>query len=158
MSTYTATISWARGSQKFTDSKYKRVHQWEFDGGQVIRASASPNIVSTPYSDPSAVDPEETFVASISSCHMLWFLSLAAKEGFVVEHYDDHATGMLEKDECGNPAITKVILHPAVKFAKESSPSKKNDTLHHQAHEKCFIANSVKTEIQIASTIKNSLE
>ncbi len=155
MSKYTATVRWSRDSENFTDNKYSRVHQWSFDSGQVIRASASPNVVPTPYADPSAVDPEEAFLASLSSCHMLWFLSLAAKSGFIIEAYKDEATGILAENKQGKLAITSVTLHPSVRYASETPPNKKqNDHLHREASKKCFIANSVKTDVQVESTIQ----
>lgn len=154
MSTYTATISWKREDQHFVDNQYKRAHKWEFDGGEIVRASSSPHVVPAPLSDPSAVDPEEAFVASISSCHMLWFLSIAAKRGFVVNHYSDSAEGILAKDENGKLSITEVKLRPHVIYDEDSSPNEDiNQEMHHQAHKKCFIANSVKTEINVKSTI-----
>lgn len=150
MSKYNATISWERNGQKFTDNRYKRSHEWHFDGGEIVRASSSPDVVPIPLSDPSAVDPEEAFVASLSSCHMLWFLSIAAKRGFIVDHYRDEAEGLMEKDDSGKLAITMVTLHPEVSFVSGSAPGKReNADLHHAAHEKCFIANSVRTEISV---------
>jgi organic hydroperoxide reductase OsmC/OhrA len=150
MSTYHATITWNRNGQKFTDNRYVRAHLWLFDGGAKVPASSSPHVVPLPYSDPSAVDPEEAFLASLSSCHMLWFLSIAAKKGFVVDKYKDAAEAVMGKNSEGKLAIIKVILHPVVKYSEESTPSpEENDALHHEAHEKCFIANSVLTEIRI---------
>lgn len=155
MSTYNATISWERQGQKFTDNRYKRAHKWQFDGGQVVPASSSPGVVPTPLSDPSAVDPEEAFVASLSSCHMLWFLSIAAKRGFVVNHYRDEAEGVMQKNKAGALAITEVSLHPHVTYAAEAAPDTEEETaLHHEAHGKCFIANSVKTDIQVYPTME----
>lgn len=155
MSTYTATISWKRNNQPFADNKYNRAHEWEFDGGETVRASSSPNVVPAPLSDPSAVDPEEAFIASISSCHMLWFLSIAAKRGFVVNNYEDKVQGEMGKDKDGKFSITRVTLRPHVIFNKNSSPEENiNSEMHQQAHEKCFIANSVKTEIRVESTIE----
>ncbi|MEX0661841.1 MAG: OsmC family protein [Balneolaceae bacterium] len=154
MSTYSATIIWKRDNQPFIDNQYKRVHKWEFDGGETVRASSSPNVVPAPLSDPSAVDPEEAFIASISSCHMLWFLSIAAKRGFVADHYSDTSEGILAKDSNGRLSITEVTLRPHVIYDKNSSPEEKiNIKMHQQAHKKCFIANSVKTEIKVESTI-----
>ncbi len=154
MAKYIATISWSRDSQPFIDSKYKRVHQWKFDSGQTIRASASPNIVPTPLSDPSAVDPEEAFVASLSSCHMLWFLSIVAKAGFVVEQYIDKATGILSEDEHGKQAITQVTLFPHVIYKNGDAPStEEHHNIHEHADKKCFISNSVKTNVEIESSM-----
>jgi organic hydroperoxide reductase OsmC/OhrA len=148
MSEYTATISWRRGDQGFADNTYSRGHAWSFDGGLTVPASASPDIVPLPMSVAENVDPEEAFVASISSCHMLFFLSLAAKRGVVVDEYTDDAVGYLEKDGAGRMAMTKVILRPKSVYAADS----KHDIaliekLHHKAHELCFIANSVKTDV-----------
>jgi len=157
MSKYKATIRWSRDGQKFIENKYSRVHQWSFDSGQVIRASASPNIVPTPYADSSAVDPEEAFVASISSCHMLWFLSIAAEKGFIVDEYEDYATGVLAKNEQGKLAITSVTLRPSVSYATQAHANKKeNHSLHREASKKCFIANSVRTDVEIKSSIKTT--
>lgn len=155
MSIYSATISWKREDQHFVDNQYKRAHKWEFDGGEIVRASSSPHVIPAPLSDPSAVDPEEAFVASISSCHMLWFLSIAAKRGYVVDHYEDKAEGVMGKDENNRFSIIEVTLRPNVIFDKKSSPDKdNNDQMHKQAHDKCFIANSVKTKIKVDSTIE----
>lgn len=153
MSTYTVRVTWSRGDQKFIDNRYKRAHTWQFDGGETIPASSSPDVVPAPLSDPSAVDPEEAFIASISSCHMLWFLSIAAKRGYVIDHYNDQAEGIMEKDEKGRLAITKVTLKPRVAYNKDSAPSDEEDTqMHNMAHDECFIANSVKTIIVVESS------
>lgn len=143
-----ATIAWKRNNAVFTDNKYSRAHEWKFDGGAVVRASSSPHVVRVPMSDVSAVDPEEAFVASLSSCHMLWFLSLAAVRGFTVDEYEDQAVGVLAKDETGKAAMTKVTLRPKVKFAGEPPTPEQLDELHHKAHEECFIASSVKTDVR----------
>lgn len=155
MSKHTVAVSWSRKGKSFTDNKYSRIHRWEFDGGATIKASASPHIVPEPLSDSSVVDPEEAFVASLSSCHMLWFLSIAAKKGFIIENYEDHAIGIMGEDDQGKLAITKVILHPSVQYATEAYPNERqNDHLHSEAGKKCFIANSVKTDIQVEPTIE----
>lgn len=156
MSEYNATINWTRDGQTFTDNKYSRVHQWSFDSGQVIHASASPNVVHTPYADPSAVDPEEAFVASLSSCHMLWFLSIAAKQGFVIDQYVDQAEGVLAKNTSGKQAITQVTLFPRVAYGKKSLTPEEDRQIHQQASERCFIANSVKTNINIEPSIEKA--
>ena len=120
-----------------------------FDGGAEVAGSSSPSVVRSPMSDPAAIDPEETFVASLSSCHMLWFLSLAAKAKFRVDRYVDDAEGIMEKNAQGRIAITRVTLHPAVKFSGERVPTREElDGLHHEAHDQCFIANSVKSEVR----------
>jgi organic hydroperoxide reductase OsmC/OhrA len=147
---YSAHIEWERGEQSFVDNRYSRRHSWRFDGGAEVPGSSSPLSVPVPLSDPGAVDPEEAFVASISSCHMLWFLGLAAQRKFRVDHYTDDAEGVMEKDAEGRMAITRVTLGPAVVFSGERQPSPDELAhLHHEAHEKCFIANSVKSDIRI---------
>jgi len=148
MSEYVATIRWQRGDQPFTDNKYSRGHEWAFDGGITVAASASPDIVPLPMSVAENVDPEEAFVASLSSCHMLFFLDIAAKSGFVVDEYTDAAVGYLDKNNEGRIAITKVVMRPKATYSGEKIPdSEKIGKMHHRAHELCFIANSVKTEI-----------
>jgi organic hydroperoxide reductase OsmC/OhrA len=145
---YKAEIRWHSDGQAFTENRYSRAHTWLFDGGIVVPASSSPHLVPIPYSNPAAVDPEEAFVASLSSCHMLWFLSIAAKRGFQVESYVDRATGVMEKDSSGRLAITRVTLHPAATFADAHQPiAEELNAMHHDAHDNCFIANSVKTEV-----------
>jgi organic hydroperoxide reductase OsmC/OhrA len=149
MSTYTATILWQRNGAAFTDQRYSRAHEWHFDGGAVVPGSSSPHSVPLPYSDAAAVDPEEAFVAALSSCHLLWFLHLAAKAGFVVERYEDRADGVMAKNAEGKLAMTLVTLRPQVVFAGEKQPSRAEvEALHHAAHEECFIANSVKSEVR----------
>ena len=148
MSEYVATIRWQRGTQTFTDDKYSRGHEWQFDGGLTIPASASPDIVPLPMSVTENVDPEEAFVASLSSCHMLFFLHLACKSGFVIDQYTDAASGYIQKDAEGKMAITKVVLRPQASYSGERIPVReKIEKMHHIAHEQCFIANSVKTEV-----------
>jgi organic hydroperoxide reductase OsmC/OhrA len=150
MSRYTARVVWERGDQPFVDNRYSRAHRWRFDGGVEVRASSSPDVVKPPLSDPAAVDPEEAFIASLSSCHMLWFLSLAAVKKLRVDSYDDEAEGVMEKDAEGRMAITRVTLRPAIRFSGDNIPARADlDALHHAAHERCFIANSVKTEVLI---------
>jgi len=145
---HTARISWQRNGQDFAGRKYSRLHQWSFDGGLTVKASSSPDVVKVPYSDPSAVDPEEAFVASLASCHMLSFLWRAGLAGFVVESYEDDAEGVMEKNAQGKLAITRVTLKPLTRFSGGKRPSREElDHLHHLAHEDCFIASSVKTEI-----------
>ncbi len=148
---YTVRISWSKDlSEAFVDNKYSRAHTWTFDGGIEIAASSSPHVVPLPMSRESAVDPEEAFIASLSSCHMLWFLSIAATKKYIVESYEDNAEGVLAKDEKGKLAMTEVTLKPKVAFSGKTIPSPGQvDELHHLAHEKCFIANSVKTKISV---------
>ena len=150
MSRYTARVVWERGDQSFVDNRYSRAHRWRFDGGVEVRASSSPDVVKPPLSDPAAVDPEEAFIASLSSCHMLWFLSLAAAKKFRVDSYDDEAEGVMAKNADGRMAITRVTLRPSIRFSGDTMPAREDlDALHHAAHERCFIANSVKTEVVI---------
>ncbi len=150
MSAHTATISWQRGDEDFARGHYSRGHQWRFDGGAVVAASPSPQVVPAPWSDPAGVDPEEAFVAAISSCHMLWFLSLAAERGFVVDRYEDEAIGTLARIAPRRQAITEVVLRPRIAFAESHLASQAEiDALHEAAHERCFIANSVNTAIRV---------
>jgi organic hydroperoxide reductase OsmC/OhrA len=150
MSTYTAELLWERGEQEFLANKYSRRHLIRFDGGAQVAGSSSPHVVPEPGSDPSAVDPEEAFVASLSSCHMLWFLAIAAKRGFCVDRYADSASGLLERNADRRFAMTVVTLRPAVTFSGAKLPTADElDQLHHKAHEECYIANSVKTEVRV---------
>lgn len=153
MSEYLATISWKRGDEAFVDHRYSRAHDWSFDGGLTVPASASPHSVRPPMSDPSAIDPEEAFVASISSCHMLWFLWGASRRGFRVDSYRDEAVGVMEKNAEGRLAVTRVTLRPHVVFGGDSAPTADDlRELHHAAHHECYIATSVRTEIRIEPT------
>jgi organic hydroperoxide reductase OsmC/OhrA len=148
MSEYIATVSWERGNQDFCGNEYSRGHTWTFDGGLSVPASASPDIVPLPWSVAENVDPEEAFVASISSCHMLFFLSLAAKCKIVVDRYADSAVGFMQQRGDGKIAMTKVILRPEAHYSGDAQPSRElTEKLHHRAHELCFIANSVNAEI-----------
>jgi len=148
MSTYFATIKWQRGEHGFVDDSYSRGHEWSFDGGLTVPASASPDIVPLPMSVAENIDPEEAFVASLSSCHMLFFLSLAAKRGIIVDQYTDEATGYMGKDEDGNVAITRIVLRPnSIYSAGLVAEPEQIEKLHHRAHQMCFIANSVKTDV-----------
>ncbi|MEQ1825134.1 MAG: OsmC family protein [Pirellula sp.] len=143
-------IQWRRGDAVFTDNKYSRCHVWEFDGGAQVRASSSPHIVPLPMSDPHAVDPEEAFVASLSSCHMLCFLSIAAKQNFIVDDYRDDAIGQMGRNSDGKLVMTLVELRPAIRWSSSRVPTDAEiRDMHHQAHEECFIANSVKTEVRV---------
>ncbi len=150
MSEYTVLVEWQRSGAAFIDNKYSRAHTWSFDGGVRVPASSSPSVVPLPYSDPAGVDPEEVFVASLSSCHMLWFLSLAAKRKYVVEAYQDDAVGTMAKLADGRYAMTQVRLRPRIVFGGDKQPSAEElNALHDEAHHLCFIANSVKTEMLI---------
>jgi organic hydroperoxide reductase OsmC/OhrA len=147
MSRHTAAVEWSRADREaFTDLRYDRGHTWRFDGGVEVPASSSPHAVPLPYSRFESVDPEEAFVASIASCHMLWFLSIAAKRGHVVDGYADDAEGFLEKAD-GTIWMTRVVLHPHVTFAGESPADDAVAEMHVEAHRRCFIANSVRTVI-----------
>lgn len=159
MSEYSAKIVWKRQPEEaFIDNKYSRGHSWEFDGGAVIAASSAPSIVPPPYSVEANVDPEEAFIASLSSCHMLFFLAIAGKRGFVIDQYIDNPTGIMEKDTEGKISITKVTLRPQATFSGDQQPTmEKLEQMHHQAHEQCFIANSVKTEVVIEVMIETTL-
>ena len=149
MSTYTATIRWSReGGEGFAKGQYSRGHEWAFDGGAVVPASASPAHVPPGTADPAGVDPEEAFVASLSSCHMLFFLYFAQRAGLVVDSYADEADGVLGNLD-GKQAMTGVTLRPRVEWSGEAPSADKLAELHHQAHEACFIANSVKTEVTV---------
>jgi organic hydroperoxide reductase OsmC/OhrA len=148
MSEYVATIRWQRGTDNFTDNKYSRGHEWEFDGGITVPASASPDIVPLPMSVAESVDPEEAYVASISSCHMLFFLAIAAHSGYVIDEYVDAASGRMEKNAEGKMVITTVVLRPKATYSGERIPDREEiEKVHHLAHEQCFIANSVKTKV-----------
>ena len=149
MSEHQATVEWTRNDAVFTDNRYSRGHRWLFDGGIEVPASASPHVVPAPQSVAAAVDPEEAFVASLSSCHMLWVLSIAAQRGFVIESYRDHAVGVMARDPSGHLAMTRVTLRPEVRFGGDRRPTTdERAAIHHEAHEKCFIARSVKTDVR----------
>ncbi len=149
MSEYKTVVEWERDGAVFTDNRYSRGHQWIFDGGIEVPASSSPSVVPLPLSIATAVDPEEAFVASLSSCHMLVFLSLAARRGFVVDSYRDEAVGVLAKDSSGKLAMTRVTLRPQIEFGGDKRPTADElATMHHQSHDQCFIASSVKTDVQ----------
>jgi organic hydroperoxide reductase OsmC/OhrA len=148
---YTATVAWKRpDGEAFTDLKFSRGHQWSFDGGVTVPGSSSPLSVKVPYSRADAVDPEEALVAALSSCHMLTFLFFAAKGGYVVDSYVDDAVGVMTKNERGKLFVSKTTLRPRIAFAGAKQPSADElDQLHHHAHEECYIANSVLTEVVI---------
>ena len=149
MAEYQAVVAWERGGQTFTDGKYDRGHRWAFDEGLIVPASASPMHVPRGCAPAAAVDPEEAFVAALSSCHMLFFLWLASKQGFVVDSYRDAAVGLMGKDADGKMAMVTVTLRPEVRFAGERRPTRAElGALHHGAHEECYIARSVRTEVR----------
>lgn len=149
MSKYFARISWRKSdNDDFIQAKYSRGHEWSFDGGATVLASSSPQVVPLPYSVEANVDPEEAFVASLASCHMLFFLSIAAKRKFIIDEYIDNAVGIMEKDGEGILSITKVVLKPEVTFTGDKQPTYVQiEKMHHQSHQQCFIANSVKSEV-----------
>lgn len=150
MASYTATVIWTRGDQVFTDRKYSRAHAIKFDGGTVVPGSSSPHVVRLPMSREDAVDPEEMLVASLSMCHMLFFLDYASKAGFVIDRYEDPVEGLFGKDERGRLAITKITLKPQIEWSGEKRPSAADIAeLHHKSHEACFIANSFRGEVVI---------
>ncbi len=151
MSEHKATISWKRTGADFLKGRFSREHTWTFDGGLTMAASASPAVVPAPHSNPAAVDPEEAFVASLSSCHMLTYVWLASRQGFVVDSYVDEAVGVMSKNEKGVPWVSKVTLNPKIAYSGDKQPTAADiEKLHHGAHEQCFIANSVKTEVVVA--------
>ena len=146
---YTSKILWERNGANFSDNRYSRKHVWRFDGGIEVPASSSPQVVRVPLSDAAAVDPEEAFVASIASCHMLWLLDIAARAGFIIDSYVDDAVGILEKNSAGKLAMTTVTLKPNVIFSGDKLPSREDiERMHHKAHDECFIATSVKSEVR----------
>lgn len=151
MSEYKVTLEWKFNGQNWAKGQYSREHWWSFDGGQRLLASASPSIVQVPFSNPEGVDPEEAMVAAIASCHMLSFLHVARLQGFQVDAYDDDAVGVMTKNESGKLWLSKTTLAPQIVFSGAKLPTpQEEEHLHHLAHEECFIANSVKTEIVVA--------
>jgi organic hydroperoxide reductase OsmC/OhrA len=150
MSEYKATIKWTRNSPDFLKGKYSREHTWTFDGGVIVPASSSPSVVPVPYSNPSNVDPEEAFIAALSSCHMLVYLFLAQRQGFQIDSYEDEATGVVTKGETGAMWVSAVTLHPKITYSGEKLPTPADEErLHEMAHKQCFIANSVKSEVTV---------
>jgi organic hydroperoxide reductase OsmC/OhrA len=151
LSAYTATIRWSRtGEGDFAKGQYSRAHEWAFDGGAVVPAGPSPHIVPDPWGNPAGVDPEEAFVASLSACHMLFFVDFARRGGWVVESYEDAAEGVMEKRGDGKMWMSRVTLRPRVGWGGDKQPDEITIAdLHHRAHEACFIANSVTTEVTV---------
>ncbi len=160
MHTYTADIRWTCDNiNDFTSKRYSRAHTWGFDGGVIVPASSSPNSVRVPYSNPASVDPEEAFVAALSSCHMLTFLYLASVDGYAVAAYADSASGIMEKIANGKEAVTQVTLRPQIVFSGDKVPTDAVlDDLHHRAHEDCYLANSVKTVIAVQGHWQHSVD
>jgi organic hydroperoxide reductase OsmC/OhrA len=152
MSEHKAMIKWSL-SGDFLKGSYSREHTWTFDGGVTVPASPAPTSVKPPYSNASNVDPEEAFVASISSCHMLTFLWVASRKGFHITSYEDQAVGVMTKNERGVPWVSAVTLHPRVVYVGNHPSQEVEEQLHHQAHESCYIANSVKTQITVAPNV-----
>jgi organic hydroperoxide reductase OsmC/OhrA len=148
MTDYLATVEW-RSDGGFLEGRYSRAHSLSFDGGAVVQGSASPHVVPPPFSDPAGVDPEEGLVASASACHMLWFLHLARDSGLDIAAYRDEARGRMGRDERGRMAMTRIVLHPEIEFAGEAPDAEALARLHRDAHERCFIANSLRTEIVV---------
>lgn len=155
MSEHRATIRWTYSGTDFAKGKYSREHVWEFDGGITVAASSSPAVILVPYSNPANVDPEEAFVASVSSCHMMSFLYVASKAGFVVTSYSDAAVGVLAKNEAGKHWISKVTLRPRIEYGGTPPTATQGQQLHHAAHAECYIANSIKTEVIVESHDSN---
>ena len=152
MSEYSAEVLWERGDQDFLSGRYSRRHLLRFDGGAEVAASSSPHVVPLPMSDASAVDPEEAFVAALASCHMLFFLSIAANRKVDVARYRDTAIGVMGKNAEGREAMIEVTLRPVVDFSGARLPTQQElDRMHHRAHELCYIANSVRTEVRCES-------
>ena len=150
MHEYTAQVHWQRQGAAFTDKRYSRSHEWHFDGGITVPGSSSPLSVRAPYSVAAAVDPEEAFVAAISSCHMLWFLDIAARAGWVVDDYLDDAVGVMSGNAQGKQWISLVTLRPRIRFAGSNLPDAAEVArLHHVAHAECYIANSVRSEVRV---------
>jgi len=155
MHRYTAQVLWNRGDQPFIDNRYSRRYLMKFDGGLEAPGSSSPHVVRVPFSDPSALDPEEAFIASLSSCHMLWFLGIASERNFRVDSYVDNAEGVMEKNANGKLFVSTVTLRPETRFSGDHVPTNRQVlSMHHQAHEECFIANSVLTMVHCSPIIK----
>lgn len=150
MANYGCTVEWDRAGAAFSDQKYSRAHVWRFDGGAVVPGSSSPHSVRLPFSDAGAVDPEEALVAAVSSCHMLWFLSLAAQRGIVVDSYRDAAEGRMGVFDDGRRGIVEVVLRPEVLVGAGKAPAAGEiESLHHAAHEACDIAHSIRGEVRV---------
>ena len=148
--TFTATVEWRRGDAKFTDKKYSRAHTWTFDGGAVVPGSSSPHSVPLPYSDEKAVDPEEALVAALASCHMLFFIGGAARDGYVIDSYVDNPVAIMEKNAAGKLYVSRITLRPKIVCSGDKQPTPAQiEALHHWSHEECYIANSIRAEVVI---------
>lgn len=147
---HTAMIRWTRSGPDFAKGKYSREHTWTFDGGATVAASPSPHVVPAPWSNPANVDPEEAFVAAIASCHMLTFVWLASREGFVADSYEDQAVGVMAKNDQGVPWVAEVKLRPRITWSGAKHPTPADlERLHHKSHEQCYVAQSVKTAVTV---------
>ncbi|MCP5517450.1 MAG: OsmC family protein [Verrucomicrobiales bacterium] len=152
MSEHKATVDWQRSGTGFLEGRYSREHTWHFDGGATVPASPSPSVVPAPWSNPAHVDPEEAFVAAVASCHLLTYLYLASRAGFQVDRYQDEATGVMRPNAAGVPWMATITLHPRITYSGDHQPTPDDEQrLHHQAHEQCFIANSIKTQVTISN-------
>lgn len=151
MGEYTATVRWQIcDGEDFGRNKYNRRHEWHFDGGAVVAGCAAPGYLPPQLIDESAVDPEEALLASASSCHMLYFLAYAAKAGFSITSYEDNPVGYVEKNEAGDPWVSRIVMRPNARFVGDKLPSAEElDELHHRAHKSCIIANSLKSELAV---------
>lgn len=148
MSEHHATIFWQRTGEEFEKGRYSREHTWTFDGGAVVNASPSPTIVPAPFSNAANVDPEEAFIASVASCHMLFFVDFARRSKYIVDSYEDKAVGTLGKLDTGDMWISEVKMHPKVIFSGPTQPTPEQiEDLHHRAHKACFISNSVRSKV-----------
>ncbi|TAL04218.1 MAG: OsmC family peroxiredoxin [Rhodospirillaceae bacterium] len=156
MATHKATVTWQANGGDLPAKRYSRAHQWIFDGGVTVPASSSPHVVPLPWSDAHAVDPEEALIAAAASCHMLSFLWAAAKDGFSIQSYRDEAEGVLAKNQHGRLAITRITLRPRIVFTDRQPTAGELQALHHTAHEECYIANSLLTEIVVEAPIGES--
>jgi len=153
MSEHKAKILWTHSTGDFLKGTYSREHAWAFDGGMTVPASSSPAAVRIPFSNPANIDPEEAFVASLSSCHMLTYLFIASRKGFEISSYEDEAVGLMTKNDRGILWVSSVVLHPRITYSGVKTPTREEeDQMHHAAHEQCFIANSVKTDVRVEST------
>lgn len=153
MAKYFATVKWARGDAEFVRQKYSRGHTWHFDEGVTVPASASPLVLRPPLTVDAAVDPEEALVAALSSCHMLFVLSYFSRAGFVVDSYEDAAEATMEKRADGKTAIVAATMKPHVVFKERAPTAEEYERFHHQAHEECYIANSVNFPVGVEPTM-----